>query len=409
MGHFGRPAIRRAWFSARLPGAGAQLRRAGGARAALAARRSSSPSSSSCRTGRASRSSSLATLATVIASQAVISGAFSVTRQAVQLGFLPRLVIRHTSRSEVGQVYVPAVNWGLFVAVVALVVGFGSSARAGRPPTGSRSPARWRSTRCCSSVVVRGLWRKPLWLAVGGAAGFLAVDLAFLAANVPKVLHGGWFPLRHRRGRVHDHEHLAARADDPDPQPRGPGGPAPGLRRPRPRAAPARAPLGAHRGVPQRRPDDDAAGAAGEPRAQRGPAPHRRHPHRRRAQRPARPGRGAAVGRRPGLRRRRDHATSPRASASRTTSTCPPPCGWRRTPAWRRPSTSTSRPGSCRRWRWCPRAPRGWPCGASTSSWLLSRNAGSPADYFGLPVGPRRRHGLAGRAVRRRGGDLGAA
>ena len=69
----------------------------------------------------------LATFATVIASQAVISGAFSVTRQAVQLGFLPRLTILHTSRDEVGQVYVPAVNWGIFVAVVALVIGFGSA------------------------------------------------------------------------------------------------------------------------------------------------------------------------------------------------------------------------------------------------------------------------------------------
>ena len=75
----------------------------------------------------------LATLATVIASQAVISGAFSVTRQAVGLGFLPRLNIRHTSQQEIGQVYVPAVNWGIFIAVVALVVGFGSSTASPRP------------------------------------------------------------------------------------------------------------------------------------------------------------------------------------------------------------------------------------------------------------------------------------
>ena len=194
MGHFGRPADPAGVVHARLPGAGAELRRAGRARAALAARRRLSPSSCSSRTGRASRSSLLATLATVIASQAVISGAFSVTRQAVQLGFLPRLVIRHTSRSEVGQVYVPAVNWGLFVAVVALVVGFGSSARLasayGIAVTGTLA-----IDTLLFFCVVRGLWRKPLWLAVGGAAGFLVVDLAFLAANVPKVLHGGWFPL----------------------------------------------------------------------------------------------------------------------------------------------------------------------------------------------------------------------
>ena len=83
----------------------------------------------------------LATAATIIASQAVISGAFSITRQAVRLGFLPRVAIRHTSASEIGQVYAPSVNWVLMVAVVALVVGFGSSAALARP-TASRSPAR---------------------------------------------------------------------------------------------------------------------------------------------------------------------------------------------------------------------------------------------------------------------------
>ena len=105
----------------------------------------------------------LATVATVIASQAVISGAFSVTRQAVQLGFLPRLTIRHTSASEIGQVYVPAVNWFLLVAVVALVLGFGSS-------TGLASAYGIAVTGTITVdtllflVVVRVLWRKPGWL-----------------------------------------------------------------------------------------------------------------------------------------------------------------------------------------------------------------------------------------------------
>jgi KUP system potassium uptake protein len=135
----------------------------------------------------------LATVATVIASQAVISGAFSVTRQAVQLGFLPRLTIRHTSR-EAGQVYVPAVNWGIFVAVVALVVGFGSSqhlaAAYGIAVTGTLA-----IDTVLFFVVVHIVWGKPKRLAVPGAIVFLIVDLTFFSANLPKVVHGGWFPL----------------------------------------------------------------------------------------------------------------------------------------------------------------------------------------------------------------------
>jgi KUP system potassium uptake protein len=136
----------------------------------------------------------LATVATVIASQSVISGAFSVTRQAVQLGFLPRLTIRHTSAKEIGQVYVPAINWFLLVAVVLLVLGFGSS-------TGLASAYGIAVTGTITVdtllflVVVRVLWRKPGWLVALGAAVFFTVDLAFLGANLTKVEHGGWFPL----------------------------------------------------------------------------------------------------------------------------------------------------------------------------------------------------------------------
>ena len=135
----------------------------------------------------------LATVATVIASQAVISGAFSVTRQAIQLGFLPRLRVRHTSE-EAGQVYVPAVNMLLLVAVIALVVGFGSSqglaSAYGIAVTGTLA-----IDTVLFFVVVRLLWRKPLWVVLGGAAAFLLVDLAFFGANLPKVVQGGWFPL----------------------------------------------------------------------------------------------------------------------------------------------------------------------------------------------------------------------
>ncbi|MDX6603500.1 MAG: system potassium uptake protein, partial [Solirubrobacterales bacterium] len=136
----------------------------------------------------------LATVATVIASQAVISGAFSVTRQAVQLGFLPRLTIRHTSAREIGQIYVPAVNWFLLAAVVALVIGFGSSTSLasayGIAVTGTITV-----DTLLFFVVVRSLWRKPGWLVALGAAVFFTVDLAFLGANLTKVEHGGWFPL----------------------------------------------------------------------------------------------------------------------------------------------------------------------------------------------------------------------
>jgi KUP system potassium uptake protein len=135
----------------------------------------------------------LATAATVIASQAVISGAFSVTRQAVRLGFLPRLTIRHTS-AEIGQVYVPAVNWLIFVAVIALVLGFRSSAHLasayGVAVTGTLA-----IDTLLFFYVVRNLWRKPLWLSVIGCLSFLLVDLTFFTANLTKVLHGGWFPL----------------------------------------------------------------------------------------------------------------------------------------------------------------------------------------------------------------------
>ena len=135
----------------------------------------------------------LATVAAVIASQAVISGAFSVTRQAVQLGFLPRLTVRHTSTEE-GQIYVPAINMLLFVAVIGLVIGFGSS-EALASAYGIAVTGTLAIDTILFFVVVHALWRKPLALSIAGAAAFLVVDLAFFAANVPKIVHGGWFPL----------------------------------------------------------------------------------------------------------------------------------------------------------------------------------------------------------------------
>ncbi len=136
----------------------------------------------------------LATAATVIASQSVISGAFSVTRQAVQLGYLPRLTIRHTSDREVGQVYAPAINWGLFTAVVVLVLGFGSSAGLASA-YGVAVTGTFVLNTVLFLVVARALWKKPRWMIALGASVFLTVEFTFFAANLTKIAHGGWLPL----------------------------------------------------------------------------------------------------------------------------------------------------------------------------------------------------------------------
>lgn len=136
----------------------------------------------------------LATAATVIASQAVISGAFSLTRQAVQLGYLPRLTILHTSEVERGQVYMPAVNWALLAACILLVVGFRSSNRLAAA-YGVAVTTDMVFTTILFAVVARLRFRWNPWLIAALTAALLGVDLAFWAANLPKIPHGGWFPL----------------------------------------------------------------------------------------------------------------------------------------------------------------------------------------------------------------------
>jgi KUP system potassium uptake protein len=135
-----------------------------------------------------------ATAATVIASQAVISGAFSVTHQAMQLGWLPRLTVRHTSARERGQVYVPAVNWLLCCAVAVLVVGFGSSAKLAAA-YGLAVAGTMATTTIVFVFLTRFGWRAPLWVVVPGAAILLAVDVTLLSASLTKLAHGGWLPL----------------------------------------------------------------------------------------------------------------------------------------------------------------------------------------------------------------------
>jgi KUP system potassium uptake protein len=136
----------------------------------------------------------LATVATIIASQSVISGAFSVTRQAVQLGFLPRMTIRHTSEREVGQVYSPTINWSLYAAVVVLVLGFGSSA-ALASAYGVAVTGTFVLTTVLFLVVARSLWGKSRWLVALGGTVFLSTEVAFFLANLTKITHGGWLPL----------------------------------------------------------------------------------------------------------------------------------------------------------------------------------------------------------------------
>jgi len=136
----------------------------------------------------------LAAFATVIASQAVISGAFSLTRQAVQLGYLPRLMIRHTSAREIGQIYIPSVNWLLMICAVGLVIAFQASTNLAAA-YGVAVTATMAITTSILAVVERERWRWPTLAIVAVTVPLLFVDLAFFGANIIKVEQGGWFPL----------------------------------------------------------------------------------------------------------------------------------------------------------------------------------------------------------------------
>jgi KUP system potassium uptake protein len=136
----------------------------------------------------------LATVATVIASQAVISGAFSIAHQAAQLGYLPRLRVVHTSKRAYGQVYVPIVNRLLLVAVLTLVLAFQSSAKLAFA-YGTAVTGTILVTTVLFFFIVRHRWRRPLLLTLAGAAFFLAIELGFFASNLTKIGHGAWLPL----------------------------------------------------------------------------------------------------------------------------------------------------------------------------------------------------------------------
>jgi KUP system potassium uptake protein len=136
----------------------------------------------------------LATVATVIASQAVISGAFSLTRQAVQLDFLPKMLILHTSKREGGQIYLPFVNAALFVIVVALVIVFGSSTRLANA-YGVAVSGTLAIDTILYLVIMRSVWHKRKRLVFLAGLAFLPIDFLFVSSTIPKILHGGWVPV----------------------------------------------------------------------------------------------------------------------------------------------------------------------------------------------------------------------
>jgi KUP system potassium uptake protein len=193
MGHFGKRPIRLAWFGLVLPalllnyfGQGALL--------LLNPAAAEQPFFLLAPSWALYPLVALAAAAAVIASQALISGAFSLTRQAIQLGYCPRLDIDHTSSLEMGQIYVPQVNWALMVSTIAIVIGFGSST-ALAAAYGIAVTLTMVITAVLLHVVAVERWRWPLPAALLVTGVFLSIDLAFFGANALKIAHGGWLPL----------------------------------------------------------------------------------------------------------------------------------------------------------------------------------------------------------------------
>lgn len=198
MGHFGRGAMRLSWFGFVMPalllnyfGQGAMIL---GLDPAAASEAIKNPFFVLAPDFMRLPLVLLAMLATFIASQAVITGAFSVTHQAIQLGFIPRLSIRHTSETEAGQIYIPFVNWALLVAVIVLVLTFQTSSNLAAAYGIAVTGAMLIDT-CLVVVLVTAVWRWKKWVVIPVAVAFFVIDWAYFAANLTKVPDGGWFPL----------------------------------------------------------------------------------------------------------------------------------------------------------------------------------------------------------------------
>jgi KUP system potassium uptake protein len=193
MGHFGKTPIRLAWFSLVMP---ALVMNYFGQGAMLLAHpeNASNPFFEMAPHWALFPLVILATFATVIASQALISAAFSVTKQVIQLGYLPRLRILHTSVKETGQVYIPFVNWTLYGCIVLAVVFFGSSSKLAAA-YGITVTIDMLITTIMTFFVIRFAWKLSLWICISATAFFFTIDLLFFSANAIKILDGGWFPL----------------------------------------------------------------------------------------------------------------------------------------------------------------------------------------------------------------------
>ena len=193
LGHFGKRPIRTAWFTLVMPalvlnyfGQGAML--------LASPDKANNPFYEMAPAWALYPLIGLATCAAVIASQALISAAFSVTKQAIQLGYLPRLRILHTSVRETGQIYIPFVNWGLYICIVIAVVSFGSSGRLAAA-YGITVTIDMLITTIMTFFVIRYGWNYPWALCFAATGFFFIVDMLYFSANIVKVLDGGWFPL----------------------------------------------------------------------------------------------------------------------------------------------------------------------------------------------------------------------
>jgi len=193
MGHFGKKPIRLAWFSLAMP---ALVLNYFGQGAMLLAHpeNAKNPFFEMAPTWALYPLIGMATAATVIASQALITAAFSVTKQAIQLGYLPRLRVLHTSVKDTGQIYLPFVNWGLYVCIVLAVVLFKSSSNLAAA-YGIAVTIDMLITTTMTFFVIRYGWKYPWWLCVAATGFFFLVDFVYFAANVVKVIDGGWFPV----------------------------------------------------------------------------------------------------------------------------------------------------------------------------------------------------------------------
>jgi KUP system potassium uptake protein len=194
MGHFGRRPITRSWLLIVFPACVLSYMGQGGLILGDPARNIANPFFLLAPGWAQLPMVFLAAAATVIASQSVIAGAFTVAEQAARIGYLPRLRVAHTSETEYGQVYVPWINWALLVGVLTLVFAF-RSANALAYAFGTAVTGTITITTLLFFWIVRHRWRKPLWLVLAGAAPLLTLDVLFFTANLTKITHGAWLPI----------------------------------------------------------------------------------------------------------------------------------------------------------------------------------------------------------------------